>query len=563
MELPPSFQGLQFGGVSEPKPGVPAEPKIGGIPEPKAGPDGLAPLSLREKIMTGGAPKRNFGSRVILPGAVGKGEEFYIKRIVLKSYHCLPEFAQEKAKIEAKAVTILTASGERVTVNIKSLAKRLNLSEKSILDAVKRDEEAKKSEKEEKTSHVDSLIATQLKIISSPRVKGAFASIERMIKERKEGAFKEGFFLGNGFYAVQYPDDTQIHLYHIKDGALGVGATGVALRMTAHTPTIFGVMKVPHPFRQEQAVIQQRLRREAQVLGAAHKRGHITSVEHVPRIVTYQGKTALMKHYYPGGDLQGWISPKKSFDERFAIVRAISTAREQLWERKIVNMDIKPENIFLAEDGTPFIADWDGGMVFDEELAKGPPPVPTFPPRIAFSPAVVPYDYFTKLNVYKRKILDAEDRLAEKEAKYKVEFARPARTAKEAQKLERYKKEKTEKLAKIRNDLSKMKGECELLANEAMDYATGHTLFETLTGVHPNTLSYELPSGGYAAQLKGKEFESAADSLVKAGCNPAQVQMVMNYFKPVKDRKPTDFPKRLKVKSTAAPTLARQEEKKA
>lgn len=104
----------------------------------------------------------------------------------------------------------------------------------------------------------------------------------------------------------------------------------------------------------------RRLEREVALLAGIRNQNLVQLLGH--DVVTVQGVTGRLVayEYHGGGDLRRLLDgalPPVSRETLYGIARALATAVEVLWSKRIVHRDIKPANIVQAADGRFVVVD--------------------------------------------------------------------------------------------------------------------------------------------------------------------------------------------------------------
>ena len=111
---------------------------------------------------------------------------------------------------------------------------------------------------------------------------------------------------------------------------------------------------------------RSRVRREAQAMGRLGDHPHIVTVFDIGE---ESGEPYIVSQYMPGGDLEARIqeAPNRqlTIDEAIRLAAEICAGLDHAHSRSIIHRDIKPGNIWLAEDGTAMIGDFGLAVALD------------------------------------------------------------------------------------------------------------------------------------------------------------------------------------------------------
>jgi class 3 adenylate cyclase len=109
-----------------------------------------------------------------------------------------------------------------------------------------------------------------------------------------------------------------------------------------------------------------RVRREAQAMGRLGDHPHIVTVFDIGE---ENGQPYIVSQYMAGGDLEGLLQQAENrrlpIDQAIRIANDVRQALEHAHSRGIVHRDVKPVNIWLAEDGTAQLGDFGLAMALE------------------------------------------------------------------------------------------------------------------------------------------------------------------------------------------------------
>jgi class 3 adenylate cyclase len=109
-----------------------------------------------------------------------------------------------------------------------------------------------------------------------------------------------------------------------------------------------------------------RVAREAQAMGRLGDHPHIVTVHDIGED---QGQLYIVSQYMAGGDLEGHLAEAENrrlpIDEALRIAEELCRALEHAHERGVVHRDLKPGNVWLAEDGSARLGDFGLALSLD------------------------------------------------------------------------------------------------------------------------------------------------------------------------------------------------------
>jgi len=109
-----------------------------------------------------------------------------------------------------------------------------------------------------------------------------------------------------------------------------------------------------------------RVAREAQAMGRLGDHPHIVTVHDIGED---RGQLYIVSQYMAGGDLEGHLAEAESrrlpIEEALRIAEELCRALEHAHERGVVHRDLKPGNVWLAEDGSARLGDFGLALSLD------------------------------------------------------------------------------------------------------------------------------------------------------------------------------------------------------
>jgi serine/threonine protein kinase len=109
-----------------------------------------------------------------------------------------------------------------------------------------------------------------------------------------------------------------------------------------------------------------RVRREAEAMGRLGDHPNIVTVYDVAE---EQGQIFLVAQYMAGGDLEGRLRVAQNrrlpLEETLGLAEQVCRALEHAHTRGVIHRDLKPGNIYLAEDGTARLGDFGLALSLD------------------------------------------------------------------------------------------------------------------------------------------------------------------------------------------------------
>jgi class 3 adenylate cyclase/tetratricopeptide (TPR) repeat protein len=109
-----------------------------------------------------------------------------------------------------------------------------------------------------------------------------------------------------------------------------------------------------------------RVRREAQAMGRLGDHPHVVTVHDISED---EGQLYIVSQYMSGGDLEAHLQAAENrrltIDETLRIAEELCRALEHAHARSVIHRDLKPGNIWLAEDGTAKLGDFGLGLSLD------------------------------------------------------------------------------------------------------------------------------------------------------------------------------------------------------
>lgn len=98
-----------------------------------------------------------------------------------------------------------------------------------------------------------------------------------------------------------------------------------------------------------------------------------TALLHHPNIIPVtnfgeqDGTPYLVMRYVKGVTLKKWADKPIGFSEAARVLMPIAKALEKAHKNNLIHRDVKPSNIIIGEDGTPYLTDFGIAKVLDEE----------------------------------------------------------------------------------------------------------------------------------------------------------------------------------------------------
>ena len=151
--------------------------------------------------------------------------------------------------------------------------------------------------------------------------------------------------------------------YSIRE-EIGHGGTAVVFR--AHDADLDRevAVKVLHTYFNDEPLFAVRFRREAQ---AAARLDH-PSILHVYDFGDTGSSAYIVTNYVTGGTLAQHSTRRLELAEVLRYASPLADALDYAHQRGIVHRDIKPTNILLEADGTPFLADFGIAKILGESV---------------------------------------------------------------------------------------------------------------------------------------------------------------------------------------------------
>lgn len=138
------------------------------------------------------------------------------------------------------------------------------------------------------------------------------------------------------------------------DALLGEGGMALVYRGTDSADGREVAIKVVHPTIARDPAFVKRFLRESRVFAR---------LQHPNILPLYdsgeQNETPyLVMPYVAGGTLEDWLAERHPPREVVALIRPLAAALDHAHERGVIHRDVKPSNVLIAADGTPYLADF-------------------------------------------------------------------------------------------------------------------------------------------------------------------------------------------------------------
>lgn len=180
---------------------------------------------------------------------------------------------------------------------------------------------------------------------------------------------------------VPEPDDaTPAHIPGVVlDGQIGAGSTSVVYRGHLVDDGRPVAVKIYRFSVDDRPFDRQRFEWEARI--AATVSGQLNLPEIYAAGITEAARPYLVSKLYARGSLSGRVQRggRLSAGEILTLGRALALALDRLHITSILHGDVAPENVFIADDGTPILGDLGGAWV----RAEGGPASSMTPPYAA------------------------------------------------------------------------------------------------------------------------------------------------------------------------------------
>jgi serine/threonine-protein kinase len=141
--------------------------------------------------------------------------------------------------------------------------------------------------------------------------------------------------------------------YRLK-ALLGEGGMALVYRAVDPASGQEVALKVVHPRLERDPAFVARFLREARVVGRL-QHPHILPLYDTGE---QDGRAYLVTPYVPGGTLEDWLARRPGPAEILALVRPVAAALDHAHERGVIHRDVKPTNVLVGADGTPYLADF-------------------------------------------------------------------------------------------------------------------------------------------------------------------------------------------------------------
>lgn len=153
----------------------------------------------------------------------------------------------------------------------------------------------------------------------------------------------------------------------LVEGQLGAGGFATVWRGVDQTSGAAVALKVLHAQHVQNAERRERFFRGARIMAQLDHPNIVKIVEPYASDGEYE---CFAMQFIDGGTLRDAVlSGRFSSSQRLRIVLAIADALAYAHERGIIHRDVKPTNILVAEDGTPYLSDFD--LVRAEDTTGG------------------------------------------------------------------------------------------------------------------------------------------------------------------------------------------------
>jgi serine/threonine-protein kinase len=143
---------------------------------------------------------------------------------------------------------------------------------------------------------------------------------------------------------------------YLLEAQVGEGSMGTVYRATDQETGEIRAIKLLSPGMARSAILQERFRREAEILSLLQHR----NIVRVHDFCDEGGVIYLVMDYVDGGSLKDWVVRHGPMPARMAVGQLLQVcgALALAHERGIVHRDIKPANLLIASDGSCRVVDF-------------------------------------------------------------------------------------------------------------------------------------------------------------------------------------------------------------